>query len=283
MSTPSTPTFVLVPGSGATSFMWAPLVRELALRGHRALPVELPGHGFDAVFPAGFHCPQDLDVLASARSPLAELTLADYVAHTLEMVRAVAVHGPVVLVGTSMGGSVVTGVANTAPELLARIVYIAAYCCVELPSLLAYSQTPEHTESLIPTAPQFGDPASTGAGRTNPRTGDMHELAALHTLLMADLDPARVPAVLNYATQPDESVQAVYADARVEPATWGRVPRTYLRTACDRALPPALQDRMITEADTLTPANPFDVHTLNASHLAPITRAGDIADILTGL
>lgn len=40
---------------------------------------------------------------------------------------------------------------------------------------------------------------------------------------------------------------------------------------------------MIAEADTLTPANPFDVHTLNTSHLAPITRAGDIAGILAGL
>jgi pimeloyl-ACP methyl ester carboxylesterase len=57
------------------------------------------------------------------------------------------VHGPVVLVGHSMGGSVVTDVANTASELLARIVYVAAYCCVELPSLLAYAQTPENTQS----------------------------------------------------------------------------------------------------------------------------------------
>lgn len=69
MSTSSSPTFVLVPGAGATSVSWTPVVRELALRGHRALPVELPGHGFDAVFPAGFHCPQDLDELASATSP----------------------------------------------------------------------------------------------------------------------------------------------------------------------------------------------------------------------
>lgn len=51
------PTFVLVAGSGATSFLWNPLVRELVLRGQRALPVELPGHGFDTVFPPGYGSP----------------------------------------------------------------------------------------------------------------------------------------------------------------------------------------------------------------------------------
>lgn len=95
----ATPTFVLVASAGATSFAWTPLVRELALRGHRALPIELPGHGFDAIFPAGYQCPQDSEMLATAPSPVADLTLDDYVAHTLQIVRRVADHGPVALVG----------------------------------------------------------------------------------------------------------------------------------------------------------------------------------------
>lgn len=57
-------------------------------------------------------------------------------------------------------------------------------------------------------------------------------------------------------------------------------PRSYIRTAHDRVLPPPLQDLMIAEADVLTPANPFEVHTLHSSHLAPITQAARIADIL---
>ena len=97
--------------------------------------MELPGHGFDAVFPAGYQCPQDTEKLATAPSPAAGLTLDDYVAHTLQIVRKVAVHSPVVLIGHSMGGSIVTRVANTAPELLARIVYLGAYCCVAFPSV----------------------------------------------------------------------------------------------------------------------------------------------------
>lgn len=76
--------------------------------------------------------------------------------------------------------------------------------------------------------------------RINTRTGDPAELAALAALMMGDLDPSRVSAVLAYAAQPDESIQVALADARVEPATWGRVPRSYIRTALDRTLTPAL-------------------------------------------
>ena len=44
----SSPTFVLVHGSGSSSFIWASVQRELALLGHRSYAVDLPGHGLDA-------------------------------------------------------------------------------------------------------------------------------------------------------------------------------------------------------------------------------------------
>jgi hypothetical protein len=47
--------------------------------------------------------------------------------------------------------------------------------------------------------------------RTNPGAADPQVLATQHALLMADLDPAKTPAVVNYALQPDESLQAILA------------------------------------------------------------------------
>ncbi len=254
------------------------------LRGQRALPVELPGHGFDTVFPPGYASPQDLDQLATALSPLAGLTLDDYVEHTLGIIRRVAEHGPVILVGHSLGGSTVTRVANTAPSLLARIVYLSAYCCVASPAVPAYAPTDPPPDSPLGRARRMaflGHPGRTGVSRTNPRAADPDVLAAQHDLLMADLNPAQVPTVLAYATQPDEPLQAVLADARVDPATWGWLARTYIRTSQDEVIPIQVQDRMIGEADQLTPANPFTVHTLAASHFAPITQPAPLADILT--
>ncbi|MCT2582289.1 alpha/beta fold hydrolase [Actinophytocola gossypii] len=277
------PTFVLVTGSGATSFLWNPVVRELVLRGHRALPVELPGHGFDTVFPAGYGSPQDLELFTGARSPVAGLTLDDYAEHTLGLVRRAAQHGPVVLVGHSLGGSTVTRVANTASDLLAHVVYLSAYCCVDSPTVVGYAPTAPTPDSPLARARQMaflGDPRRTGVTRTNPMTADPDVLAVQHALLVADLDPAHVPAVLAYATQPDEPLQVVLADAQVDPGTWGRLPRTYVRTSQDEVVPIEVQDRMIAEADHLTPTNPFTVHTIAGSHFVPITRATEVADIL---
>lgn len=57
------------------------------------------------------------------------------------------------------------------------------------------------------------------------------------------------------------------SDARVHADTWGTIARTYIRLADDRSLPVAMQDRLIAEADALTPDNPYDVHTLATGHL----------------
>ena len=97
--------------------------------------------------------------------------------------------------------------------------------------------------------------------RTNPRSSDADVLATQHALLMTDLDAAHVPAVLALATQPDEPLEAVLDNAQVDPGTWGKLPRTYVRTAHDEVLPTATKDRVIAEADQLTPDNRFDVHT----------------------
>jgi pimeloyl-ACP methyl ester carboxylesterase len=260
------------------------VVREIALRGHRALPVELPGHGFDTVFPSGYGNPPDIERFTNARSPLAGLTLDDYADHTLAVVERVAEHGPVVLVGHSLGGSTVTRVANARPDLLAGMVYLSAYCCVAAPTVLAYAPSQPAPDSPLGQARRLaflGDPGRIGASRTDPRTGDPDVLAAQHALLMADLDPAQVPAVLAYATQPDEPLQVIVANAQVNPETWGQLPRTYIRTEHDEVVPLAVQDRMIAEADQLTPDNPFTVHTITGSHFAPITCAAEIANILT--
>jgi hypothetical protein len=69
MNTGQAPSFVLVPGMCATSYTWTPVGRELALRGHRALPVELPGHGFDTVFPPGYQGHYDEDTFVPVPAP----------------------------------------------------------------------------------------------------------------------------------------------------------------------------------------------------------------------
>ncbi|MEV5826155.1 alpha/beta fold hydrolase [Spirillospora sp. NPDC052242] len=277
-------TYVLVHGSGTSSFMWASVQRELALLGRRSFAVDLPGHGLDAQYPVAYQAPQDLDAWAAEPSTLAGVTLQDNVDAVTAAVRRLAEHGPVVLVGASLGGTTITGVGNQTPELVSRLVYFSAWSCVSRANPIEYMQEPEFADNLMAplAALNIGDPERLGVGRANYRTADPEMLAALKAATMADVTDERFRAFLNIL-QPDESMTVMASDARVRADTWGTIPRTYVRLTEDRSIPVAMQDRLIAEADALTPGNPYDVRTLDTSHAGFIFRADEVATLLTTL
>ncbi|MFD8479682.1 alpha/beta fold hydrolase [Kitasatospora sp. NPDC059673] len=263
------PTFVLVHGSGSNSYFWQPLLRELGLRGHRAIAVDLPGHGPGAYLPESYQSPQDLDRLRTEPSPMSEVTLGDFAAHVVGVVRRVRRNGPVVLVGASLGGATLNAVANQVPELIAHLVYASAFCPTAHPSVLRLVMTPEGAASSMFRIPPVHTPPELGVSRVNWRSGDPAFFAIAKESLAADRPDAEVRALLNIL-EPDESA-AVGAseDARGLLATWGRVPRTFVRYTQDRTIPLPLQDLMIREADELTPHNRFRVRSLSAPHAGP--------------
>jgi len=264
--------------------MWAPVQRELALLGHRSFAVDLPGHGFDAQYPAAYQAPQDLDAWAAEPSTLAGVTLQDNIDMVVDVVRRVAEYGPVVLVGASLGGTTITGVGNTIPDLVSRLVYISAWSCVQRSNPIEYMREPEFGDNLLAplAALNVGNPAELGVGRANYRTADPSLFAAAKAAIMADGTDEQFRAFLNIL-QPDESLAVMMSDARGHADTWGKIPRTYIRLADDRTLPAAMQDRLISEADALTPDNPYDVHTLPTSHVGFLLKPAEVADILDQL
>lgn len=258
---------------------------ELALRGHRTVGVPLPGHGAtDPQFALDYQCPQDPVSLATRPSPMAGIGLDAYTAAAVEVVRAVARFGPVLLYGGSMGGATLNRVGNAVPHLIDRIVYDTAFCCVDLASPQDYLNTPEGSTSLAGdlAALVVADPAVIGAVRVNYRSADREALAKLKEVMSAGTDDAEFYAMLAHL-QPDESLTVGAEDSRVRAETWGRVPRTFIRHTADRMIPLALQDRMIAEADRLTPRNRFDVRTVAAPHAPNAARFREIVDILDRL
>ncbi|MCX4549977.1 MULTISPECIES: alpha/beta fold hydrolase [unclassified Streptomyces] len=277
------PTFVLVHGAFANSFSFAPLQAELALLGHRSVAVDLPGHGFEATFPAAYQAPQDLDALAAEPGAIKGVTLADNAARVIEVLERAKRNGPTVLVAHSRGGITATAVANARPELIDRIVYVSAWCPVDLDVNDYYAQ-PEMAD-VDPgafAASLVGNPAELGLLRTNFRTADPAVLAAFKRGFAADLTDDEFRIFLN-TFQPDENLDAGTSADRAQATTWGRVPKTYVRLEADASIPLAVQDRMIREANALTPDNPFDVRTLEGSHLRwlvhPKPAAGLLADL----
>ncbi|MBK1788296.1 alpha/beta hydrolase [Prauserella cavernicola] len=278
-----TATYVLIHGSNSNSFGWAPLQRELALLGHRSLAVDLPGHGFGAACSPAYQAPQDLAAFAESPSASAGVTLADCVEHVAGIVRRAREHGPVIAVAHSRGGATLTALGNAIPDLLSRIVYVSAWCPVELP-LGGYLTTPEFATSALADPPDVlvGDPAALGTIRMNWRTADPLALAALKHATLADGTDAEFLAFLG-TLEPDENLDAGGENDRARAGTWGRVPRTYVRLTEDTSMPIALQDRFIEEADSLTPDNPFDVRSLPMSHAMFLVRPAEGAAVLAEL
>lgn len=270
------PTFVFAAGANGVSA--AP--DELILRGHRGVGVAQPGQQFRLSYQA----PQDLVAFASERSALAGVTVADQVAATVEVVRRAAAHGPVVLVGASIGGAMISLVADAVPQLVDLLVYDTAFCCTDLATPDEYMATPEAATSRIGDLLGFvaADPSVVGAVRFNWRTADRTLLAAAKAAFLADGTDAEFFAFLN-GMAPDELLGKGATPSRGDRTRWGRVPRVYVRHLRDRIVPLALQDRMIREADTATPGNRFRVVDLDTSHVPDAAKLAELVDIYDAL
>ncbi|OZM74375.1 alpha/beta hydrolase [Amycolatopsis antarctica] len=276
-----TTTFVIVTGASGSPGG----INDLALRGHRTVGVDLPGHRLsDGQFTLDYQAPQDLTSLATRPSPMRDVGLDDFADAAIAVVRRVAEFGPVILYGGSMGGATLNRVGNAVPDLIDRIVYDTAFCCVDLASPNDYYATPEGATTLAPNLAGLtvADPAVLGAVRANYRSADPAALAAAREALMDGASDAEFYGMIA-TLQPDESVTVGGEDCRVDAGTWGRIPRTYIRHTLDRMIPIAMQDRMIAEADALIPDNPFEVHSVDAPHAANAAQFARIVDILDGL
>ncbi|GAB1511039.1 alpha/beta hydrolase [Actinophytocola sp. KF-1] len=261
---------VLIHGAWHGAGHFTALAAALTARGHRVLAVDLPGHGTRARFPASY-LTRDTDALRTERSPLADLTLDDVAADVITLLRRRSV-----LVAHSMGGTVATRVAELAPERVSRLVYVAAFVPTRLGSAGAYLALPE-AKTALGGGLYLGDPATIGAVRIDPRSTAAAYQEELHTAYFSDVDSADFRALAAMLT-PDQPLSFLSTPTGATAARWGRVPRTYVRTTADRALPVALQDVMIRHADDI--ASAFQLVTLDAGHAVFATHADRLARLV---
>ena len=167
------------------------------------------------------------------------------------------------------------------PELIERLVYLTAYVPAQQATGAALAALPEGASSLS-GAILVGDPMTTGAMRINPRNSDPDYVEKGRQALYGDVSTeeyTRFAAYLN----PDLPLPVAFDDARGTPERWGSIQRTFIRTTEDRTIPVALQDRMIAEADALTPGNRFDVLALPSSHSPFASMPDRLATVLQSL
>ncbi|WP_371526003.1 alpha/beta hydrolase [Streptomyces sp. NBC_01283] len=226
------PTVVLVHGAFTDASSWSGTIRRLQRVGYPVLAPANPLRGLSAD-------------TAYLRSVLA------------------AVDGPVVLVGHSYGGAVISGAAVGNSRVQA-LVYIAAF-------------TPDKGESAAELAAKF--PGSTLGDTVNrqsyplPDGGTGTELvierAKFHRQFAADV-PAADAAVMAATQRP---VATAALEEKAGEAAWKTIPSWALITTADKNIPSAAQRWMARRAGS-------HITEVDASHAVAVSRPAVVADVI---
>jgi pimeloyl-ACP methyl ester carboxylesterase len=125
--------FLLVHGAWHGAWCWERLVPVLEARGHRAVAIDLPGHGDNGARPF-------------------RVTLGSY----SRCIRAAAegLGSAPIAVGHSMGGMGITQAASDAPQLFSALVYLCAFAPLHGESLFSLGR--RDAGSLVPAAAAYG-------------------------------------------------------------------------------------------------------------------------------
>jgi pimeloyl-ACP methyl ester carboxylesterase len=189
--------------------------------------------------------------VSSVQNPLT--SLADDVAATRRVLALQ--NGPTLLVGHSWGGVVITEAGANAPNV-AGLVYIAAIA----PDLH------ESTMDLMKRAA----PAPAGKSIIKDSSGFLWlDRTKYHADFAADV-PENLTRVLATAQVP---IAASAFGETVSQVAWKEKPSWYVLTTKDRAVPPELEKLM---ADRMG----AKVVPMASSHLAPVSHAGAVADVI---
>ncbi|MFM0122447.1 alpha/beta hydrolase [Paraburkholderia sp. RL18-101-BIB-B] len=188
--------------------------------------------------------------VSSVQNPLT--SLADDVAATRRVLARQ--NGPTILVGHSWGGVVITEAGANAPNV-AGLVYIAAIA----PDLH------ESTMDLMKRAP-----AAAGASIMTDSSGFLWlDRTKYHADFAADV-PENLTRVLATAQVP---IAATAFNETVSQVAWKEKPSWYVLTTRDRAVSPDVEKFM---ADRMG----AKIVPMASSHLAPVSHAGAIADVI---
>lgn len=204
-------TVVLIHGAGSGGWVWHKVVPYLQQQGHIVMAPDLPGHGLD-------------------RTPIAEVTLSAYVDRVCQVLDAQP--EPVVLVGHSLGGGVITQVAEYRPDRIQTLVYLAGYLLQNGQSMLDIAQA--DTESLLLANAIFSKDRLSATFRPEA----LQELG-YHDCSEADL------ALVRSLLAP-QAVAPLATPVTTTPDNFGRVPRVYIECQQDKVIGPMTQKRMYT-------------------------------------
>jgi pimeloyl-ACP methyl ester carboxylesterase len=231
-------TFLLIHGAWHGAWCWYKLVPRLEKMGHTVLAPDLPSLGCD-------------------RTPVNRVSLQTWRESVCGIVDSVP--EPVILVGHSRGGIVLSEVAEHRPERVRTLVYLTAFLLRDGECLFDLAA---HPESLVPPNMVMSDDKSSSTVRDE----------ALRETFFGECSDEDF-ALARLCLQPEPTVPLA-TPVRVTDARFGTVPRVYVECLRDKAMPISLQRKM----RAATPCQ--RVSSLDTDHSPFFSRADELAQLL---
>jgi len=233
-------TFVLVHGAWQAPYVWDAVKAELTKKGNKVIVVELPGHGND-------------------KTPTYTLSMDVYRDKVIEAISTE--NEKVILVGHSMGGMVVTSVAEKIPSKISKLVYIGAFVPVSGQALTDIAD-PESKlgPALIPSADKL--------------TLDVKADDLTYLFINDGGKAAKQQVTDNYRAEP---AIPFTGKVTITNENFGSVSKVYIKTLQDIVITPDLQDKMIAAAGIKT------VLTVNTSHSPFLAQPQEVSKLLLSI
>lgn len=232
--------FVLVHGAFHGRWCFRRLTAALEAQGHKSVAIDLPGHGDCEIDPK-------------------TVSMDDYVSSVCRTIDTIE-HEQPILVGHSMGGLVVSQVAERYSDRLAGLSYICAYL-------------PKSGESLMSIEARNPAPRLTTAVTPAP---DM-TLAHINAELAAPVfynDCSESDLRNSAAKLADQPGAPFLTPVSLTEEAFGTVPKQYFLCEKDQTIPAALQEEMIAARSDV------DVVRLDSGHSPFLSRAEELAAAL---
>jgi pimeloyl-ACP methyl ester carboxylesterase len=201
---------VLIHGAWHGGWCWHKVVTRLRKAGQRAIAPDLPSLGRD-------------------RTPLQLVSLQTWTESVCRALDAEA--EPVILVGHSRAGAVISQAAEECPEKIRTLVYLAGYLLADGESVS--DKAKEDRQSLVGPNMQLSQ---------DRRSWILCD-AALRAALYGECSDEDV--VLAQSLLAPEAVGPLKTPIRVSEARFGRVPRVYIECLRDRAVSLSEQRKMV--------------------------------------
>lgn len=234
--------YVLVHGAFMGSWFWQDMAQRLRRAGHRAEAPDLPSQGEDP-------------------TPVSEVGLDSYVARVVEVIDRQP--EPVVLVGHSLGGLSISQAAEERPDRIKRLVYVGAF-------LLPDGSSPRKFYEEI------GEASPVMAHSTMHDDGSITFHADALKSCVFNTSPDWVVEEAKKHLKPTPR-KPMGTPLRLTDKNYGRVPRVYVETLRDNAIPNRYQKMMLEKLPCER------VFTLDCDHSPQFSMPDELERILLSL